>query len=95
MKKNKKEFALLTRKLIWKLFFDFLEKEMDPAMRSTFSSLIPACSLRFPIAATQVKAIESSYLINKLKAAAYYNVKSNSKNGQRFLGIHPGFTING
>jgi len=76
MKKNKKEFALLTRKLIWKLFFDFLEKEMDPAMRSTFSSLIPACSLRFPIAATRGKAMECSTLICKLKAMEVNRVKS-------------------
>lgn len=44
-----------------KLFFSFPKKERTP-LEVLFSSTNPACSLRFPIAATQAKLIESKNL---------------------------------
>jgi hypothetical protein len=50
-----------------KLSFAFPKKEWTPNEVQLFSSANPACSLRFPIAATQAKLIESKNLCLFLK----------------------------
>jgi hypothetical protein len=58
MKKNRIEFAYAHFVLKWKHFMAFPKKENGlPVQKSIFFSANPACSLRFPIAATQAKLI--------------------------------------
>jgi hypothetical protein len=58
MKKNRKEFAYAHFVFKWKHFMVFPKKENGLPNRSPiFFSASPACSLRFPIAATQAKLI--------------------------------------
>jgi hypothetical protein len=87
MRTIKKEFAALTN-IKLETLFSFPKKEMDSNLKSIFFSVKPACSLRFPIAATQVKALEYRDLVPKPKTMTLYDVKSYSKIGQRFLGIY-------
>jgi len=60
MKKNKNGVRLRSPTFNGKLFIGFPKKENGPPNRSPiFFSANPACSLRFPIAATQAKLILS------------------------------------
>jgi hypothetical protein len=76
MRTIKKEFAALTKIIRLETLYLFPKKEMDSIMKSIFFSVIPTCSLRFPIAATRGKAIECSTLICNLKAMEVNRVKS-------------------